>query len=91
MQILITAGPSSPTRVYQFTALSLVVAAIALIVPLMGLSVALYHAVVLEAARKQWPIISDAVRFVERQEQAQQHCDGGFHGDRSTEAAIRRR
>lgn len=71
MQILITAGPSSPTRVYQFTALSLVVAAIALIVPLMGLSVALYHAVVLEAARKQWPIISDAVRFVERQEQAQ--------------------
>jgi len=71
MQILITAGPASPTRVYQFSALSLALAAMALIVPLMGLSVALYHAVVLEAARKQWPIISDAVRFVERQEQAQ--------------------
>ena len=71
MQILITAGPSSPTRVYQFTPLSLMLAAVTLIVPLMGLSVALYHAVVLKAAQEQWPIISDAVRFVERQEQAQ--------------------
>ena len=55
MQIMITAGPSSPTRVYQFTALSLVLSTVALIVPLMGLSVALYHAVVLKAAQEQNP------------------------------------
>lgn len=71
MQILITTSTNKPTRVLQFTPWSLGLAVVALIVPLMLLSLVLYHAVVLKAAHEQWPIISDAVRFVERQELAQ--------------------
>lgn len=71
MQILITGSHASNTRVWQFSAWSITLWATALIVPLMGLSVLVYHALVLKAAQEQWPIISDAVRFVERQEMAQ--------------------
>ncbi|RZL07827.1 MAG: M23 family metallopeptidase [Rubrivivax sp.] len=71
MQILITTSTNKPTRVLQFTPWSLGLAVVALIVPLMLLSLVLYHAVVLKATHEQWPIISDAVRFVERQELAQ--------------------
>ncbi len=71
MQILITTSTNRPTRVLQFTPWSLALAVVALIVPLMLLSLVLYHAVVLKATHEQWPIISDAVRFVERQELAQ--------------------
>jgi murein DD-endopeptidase MepM/ murein hydrolase activator NlpD len=37
----------------------------------MMLSLMLYHAILLKAAHEHWPIISDVVRFVERQEFAQ--------------------
>ncbi len=71
MQILITTSTSKPTKVLQFTPATLVLAMVGAIVPLMLLSLVLYHTVVLKAAHEQWPIISDAVRFVERQEMAQ--------------------
>lgn len=71
MQILITTSTNKPTRVLQFTPWTLALAVVGLIVPLMLLSLVLYHTVVLRAAQQQWPIISDAVRFVERQELAQ--------------------
>lgn len=71
MQILITTSVLSRPKVFQFTPWSLVLTGLALIIPLMILSLILYHAVVLKAAHERWPIISEAVRFVERQELAQ--------------------
>ena len=71
MQILITTGVLSRTRVLQFTPLTLVLTALALALPMMVLSLMLYHAVVLKAAHEHWPIISQAVRYVEKQELAQ--------------------
>lgn len=71
MQVLISTSTSSPTRVLQFTPWSLALGGIALIVPLMAMSLVIYHTVVIKAASEQWPVISDAVRFVERQEIAQ--------------------
>ncbi|MFT3857372.1 MAG: M23 family metallopeptidase, partial [Aquabacterium sp.] len=43
----------------------------AMLLPMMVLSLLLYHAVVIQAAQEHWPIISQAVRFVEQQEMAQ--------------------
>lgn len=71
MQILITTSALSRPKVFQFTPWSLVLTGLALIIPLMILSLILYHAVVLKAAHEHWPVISEAVRFVERQELAQ--------------------
>jgi murein DD-endopeptidase MepM/ murein hydrolase activator NlpD len=71
MQILITTGVLSRTRVLQFTPLTLVLALLALALPMMTLSLMLYHAVVLKAAHEHWPVISQAVRYVEQQEFAQ--------------------
>lgn len=71
MQILITTSALSRPKVFQFTPWSLVLTGLALIIPLMILSLFLYHAVVLKAAHERWPIISEAVRLVERQELAQ--------------------
>jgi murein DD-endopeptidase MepM/ murein hydrolase activator NlpD len=71
MQILITTSALSRPKVFQFTPWSLVLTGLALIIPLMILSLILYHAVVLKATHERWPIISEAVRFVERQELAQ--------------------
>ncbi|RYY90765.1 MAG: M23 family metallopeptidase [Chitinophagaceae bacterium] len=71
MQILITTSPLARTRVVQFTPWSLGLTALALLVPLMLASLGFYHAIVLKAAHEHWPIISEAVRFVERKELAQ--------------------
>jgi Peptidase family M23 len=71
MQILITTGVLSRTRVMQFTPLKLVLTLAALTLPLMVLSLMVYHAIVLKAAHEHWPIISQAVRYVEQQEMAQ--------------------
>jgi murein DD-endopeptidase MepM/ murein hydrolase activator NlpD len=71
MQILITTSALSRTRIVQFTPLSLGLSLLALTIPMMALSLVLYHAVVLKAAREHWPIISQAVRYVEQQELAQ--------------------
>lgn len=71
MQILITTSVHKPSRVLQFTPWTLALAGIALIIPLMMATLLVYHAIVLKAAHEHWPIISDAVRFVEKQEFAQ--------------------
>lgn len=71
MQILITTSALSRTRVLQFTPLTLILALLALALPTMMLSLMLYHAVVLKAAHEHWPVISQAVRYVEQQEFAQ--------------------
>ena len=71
MQILITTSTSKAPRILQFTPWTLGVAALAMVAPLMMLSLVLYHAILLKAAHEHWPIISDAVRFIERQEFAQ--------------------
>lgn len=71
MQILITTSVLSRPRVVQFTPWRLAVALMALTLPLMVVSLLLYHALLLKAAHEHWPIISEAVRFVERQELAQ--------------------
>jgi murein DD-endopeptidase MepM/ murein hydrolase activator NlpD len=71
MQILITTSVTSQPRVLQFTPLTLILALLALALPMMVLSLLLYHAVVLKAAHEHWPVISQAVKYVERQEMAQ--------------------
>ncbi len=71
MQILITTSVLSRPRVVQFTPWRLAVALMALTLPLMVVSLLLYHALLLKAAHEHWPVISEAVRFVERQELAQ--------------------
>jgi murein DD-endopeptidase MepM/ murein hydrolase activator NlpD len=71
MQILITTSVHKPSRVLQFTPWTLALAGLALIIPLMMAALMVYHAIVLKAAHEHWPIISDAVRFVEKQEFAQ--------------------
>jgi murein DD-endopeptidase MepM/ murein hydrolase activator NlpD len=71
MQILITTSVHKPSRVLQFTPWTLALAGVALIIPLMMAALLVYHAIVLKAAHEHWPIVSDAVRFVEKQEFAQ--------------------
>ena len=71
MQVLITTSVLSRTRVLQFTPWSLALGLLVSAIPLMMISLALYHAVVLKAAQEHWPIISEAVRYVERKELAQ--------------------
>jgi hypothetical protein len=71
MQILITTSVLSRTRILQFTPLTLTLSLLALALPTMVISLALYHAIVLKAAHEHWPVISQAVRYVERQELAQ--------------------
>ncbi len=71
MQILITTSVLSRPRVVQLTPWRLGLGLLALTIPLMMVSLLLYHALMLKAAHEHWPIISDAVRLVERQEFAQ--------------------
>lgn len=71
MQIMITTSVMRAPRVLQFTPWTLALAIVALLVPLMMVSLVVYHALLVHAARAQWPIVSDAVRFIERQELAQ--------------------
>jgi murein DD-endopeptidase MepM/ murein hydrolase activator NlpD len=71
MQILITTSVMARPRVLQFTPLGLILAMLALALPMMMLSLAVYHALVLKAAHEHWPIISQAVQYVEKQELAQ--------------------
>jgi len=71
MQILITSGVLSRTRTLQFTPVTLILTLLALALPMMMVSLLVYHAILLKAAHEHWPIISQAVRYVEKQELAQ--------------------
>ena len=71
MQILITHGTLARTRVLQFNRWQLGAALAALVVVLTLLSGTVYHFVFLKAARDGWPVVSQLVRLVVRDEFAQ--------------------
>lgn len=71
MQVMITHGSTARTRVLQFSALQMALAALLLGALLMLLSGAIYHFIFLKAAREGWPVVSQVVRLVVRDEIAQ--------------------
>ncbi len=71
MQILITHGSLARTRVLRFNRWQLAGALAALIVVLAALSGTVYHFIFLKAAREGWPVVSQIVRLVVRDEFAQ--------------------
>lgn len=71
MQVIITHGSLARTRVLHFSRWQLVGALIGLTVVLMLLSGVIYNFVFLKAAREGWPIVSQLVRLVVRDEFAQ--------------------
>jgi len=71
MQILITHGTLTRSRVLQFSRLQLVTAAAAVTFALMLLSGTIYHYFFLKAAREGWPVVSQIVQLVVRDEIAQ--------------------
>jgi murein DD-endopeptidase MepM/ murein hydrolase activator NlpD len=71
MQMLITDSGRSPSRVLQFSALQLGAILSGLVIALMLMSAAAYHFVFLAAARDGWPVVSELVKLVMRDETAQ--------------------
>jgi murein DD-endopeptidase MepM/ murein hydrolase activator NlpD len=71
MQILITHGTLARTRVLHFNRWQLAGALAGLILVLTLLSGTVYHFVFLKAAREGWPVVSQLVRLVVRDEFAQ--------------------
>ena len=71
MQILITHGTLARTRVLRFNRWQLAGALGALMVALAALSGVVYHFIFLKAAREGWPVVSQIVRLVVRDEFAQ--------------------
>jgi len=71
MQVIITHGSLARTRVLHFSRWQLVGALVGLTVVLMLLSGVIYNFVFLKAAREGWPIVSQLVRLVVRDEFAQ--------------------
>ena len=71
MQMIITHGSMARTRVLNLARWQLVVAALALAASLMLSSGAVYHFIFLKAAREGWPLVSQLVRLVVRDENAQ--------------------
>jgi murein DD-endopeptidase MepM/ murein hydrolase activator NlpD len=71
MQILITHGALARSKVLQINRAQLLLALAGLVVVLMLLSGTIYHMIFLKAARDGWPVVSQIVRFVVRDEIAQ--------------------
>ena len=71
MQILITHGALARSKVLQINRLQLVLALTGLVAVLMLLSGTIYHVIFVKAAREGWPVVSQIVRFVVRDEIAQ--------------------
>ena len=71
MQILITPGSLARTRVLHVNRWQLGAALFGLVVVLMLLSGAIYNLVLLKAVREGWPVVSQLVRLVTRDEFAQ--------------------
>jgi murein DD-endopeptidase MepM/ murein hydrolase activator NlpD len=71
MQILITHGSLARSRVLQFNRLQLGAVLAALAALLMALSGVIYHFVFLTAMRDGWPVVSQVVSLVIRDETAQ--------------------
>jgi murein DD-endopeptidase MepM/ murein hydrolase activator NlpD len=71
MQLLITHGSMAQSRVVHLSRWQLLLGALALAAVLMLLSGTVYHFVFLKAAREGWPVVSQIVRLVVRDEIAQ--------------------
>jgi murein DD-endopeptidase MepM/ murein hydrolase activator NlpD len=71
MQILITHGHLARTRVVQLSRPQIVTAVLLVVVLLMLFSGTVYHFIFLKAAREGWPVVSQIVRLVVRDEIAQ--------------------
>jgi len=71
MQIMITHGGLAHTRVLQFNRLQLALVLTTLMLLLLFLSGLVYHFVFITAARERWPVVSQVVRLVVRDEIAQ--------------------
>ena len=71
MQILITGEGTGRTHALQFSRLQLAAAALGLVLLLLALSGTVYHFVFLSAAREGWPVVSQLVKLVVRDEFAQ--------------------
>jgi murein DD-endopeptidase MepM/ murein hydrolase activator NlpD len=71
MQLLITEGALARHRVVYLSRSQLLLAAAGLLLVLMLFSGAVYHFVFLQAAREGWPVVSQLVRWVVRDEIAQ--------------------
>jgi murein DD-endopeptidase MepM/ murein hydrolase activator NlpD len=71
MQILITHGSLARTRALHFNRWQLGAALFALVAVLLLVSGSVYHFVFLKAAREGWPVVSQIVRLVVRDEFAQ--------------------
>ena len=69
MQLLFTG--TARTRVLQFQRWQIVLGALLIVALLMGLSGATYHFIFLKAAREGWPVVSDLVRPIVRDEIAE--------------------
>jgi murein DD-endopeptidase MepM/ murein hydrolase activator NlpD len=71
MQILITHGSLARTRVLHFNRWQMAGALVALLLVLTALSGTVYHFVFLKAAREGWPVVSQIMKLVVRDEFAQ--------------------
>jgi murein DD-endopeptidase MepM/ murein hydrolase activator NlpD len=71
MQVLITHGRMARARAMQFSALQLALLGLGLAIALLLLSGAIYHFVFLKAAREGWPVVSQVVKWVVRDEIAE--------------------
>ncbi|HEX6708144.1 MAG TPA: M23 family metallopeptidase [Albitalea sp.] len=71
MQVLITHGHVGQTRMFRFNRWQLAGGVIGIVVLLMLLSGTVYHLVFLKAAREGWPVVSQIVKLVVRDEVAQ--------------------
>ena len=71
MQIMITHGGMSRTRVMHISVTQVVASACLLVAALLLLSGAVYHYFFLKAAREGWPVVSQLVKLVVHDESAQ--------------------
>ncbi len=71
MQVMITTGNMARTRVLHFSRLQLAAALAGLVMVLLLLSGTVYHVIFLKAAREGWPVVSQIMRLVVRDEFAQ--------------------
>ena len=71
MQIMITHGGMSRTRVLHVSPVSVVLSVTALVIATLALSGAIYHYFFLKAAREGWPVVSQLVKLVVHDESAQ--------------------
>ena len=71
MQIMITHGGMSRTRVVHVSTTKVVLSLLTLVVATLALSGAIYHYFFLKAAREGWPVVSQLVKLVVHDESAQ--------------------